>query len=103
MPASRYSSIDGSREYPIILDLFRLKQESDQTITDFFACMQFFWDQLALSDPAWRDPTNAQMYADRSDQHRFYQFLMAQRDDFEPVRGQIFAPLSSPYFGPGCL
>jgi hypothetical protein len=36
MLASRYSSIDGSREYQIILDLYRLKQESYQTITDFF-------------------------------------------------------------------
>lgn len=29
------------------------------------------------------------MYADRRDQHRLYQFLMALRDDFEPVRGQL--------------
>jgi hypothetical protein len=46
MLASRYSSIDGSREYQIILDLFRLKQESDQSITDFFAIMQFLWGPL---------------------------------------------------------
>jgi hypothetical protein len=44
MLASRYSSIDGSQEYQIILDLSRLKQESDQSITDFFARMQFLWD-----------------------------------------------------------
>jgi hypothetical protein len=66
-----------------------LKQESDQTITEFFARMQFLWDQLALSDPTWNDPTDAQMYADRRDQHCLYQFLMALRDDFEPVRGQL--------------
>jgi hypothetical protein len=29
MLASRYSSVDGSREYQLILDLYRLKQESD--------------------------------------------------------------------------
>jgi hypothetical protein len=29
------------------------------------------------------------MYADRRDQHRLYQFLMALQDDFEPVRGQL--------------
>jgi hypothetical protein len=51
--------------------------------------MQFLWDQLALSDPGWKDPTVAQMYADRRDQHRLYQFLMSLRDDFEPVRGQL--------------
>jgi hypothetical protein len=66
-----------------------LKQESDQTITEFFARMQFLWDQLALSDPTWNDPTDAQMYADRRDQHCLYQFLMALRDDFEPVCGQL--------------
>lgn len=89
MLASPYSSIDGSREYQIILDLFRLKQESDQFIIDFFARMQFLWDQLALSDPTWKDPSDAQMYADHRDQHRFYQFLMALQDDFELVRGQL--------------
>lgn len=76
MFASRYSSIDGSRVYRIILDLFRLKQEPDQTITDFFARMQFLEDQLDLSDPAWKDPTDAQMYVDRRDQHHLYQFPM---------------------------
>jgi hypothetical protein len=89
MLASRYSSIDGSREYQIILDLYRLKQDSNQTITDFFARMQFLWDQLAHSDPVWKVPTDSQMYADRKDQHHLYQFLMALRDDFEPVRGQL--------------
>jgi hypothetical protein len=72
MLASLYSSIDGSREYQIILDLFRLKQEFDQSITIFFARMQFLWDQLALSGPAWNDLTDAQMYADCRDQHRLY-------------------------------
>jgi hypothetical protein len=37
MLASRYSFVDGSREYQFILDLYRLKQEPYQTITDFFA------------------------------------------------------------------
>jgi len=59
MLASRYSFVDGSREYQLILDLYPLKQESDQTIIDFFARIQFLWDQLGLSDPAWKDPSDA--------------------------------------------
>jgi hypothetical protein len=98
MLASHYSSIDGSREYQIILDLYHLKQESNHTITDFFARMQFLWDQLALSDPAWKDPTDAQMYADRRDQHRLYQFLMALQDDFKLVRGQLLHRYPFPTF-----
>jgi hypothetical protein len=95
MLASSYSSIDGSREYQLILGLYRLKQEPDQTITDFFTRMQFLWDQLALSNPGWKDPTHAQMYAECRDQHCLYKFLMALQDDFEPVRGQLLhrAPL----------
>jgi hypothetical protein len=90
---SRYSSVDGSREYQLTLDLYRLKQEPDQTINDFFGRMQFLWDQLAFSDPAWKDPIDAQMYAEHRDQHRLYQLLMALHDDFEPVRGQLLFPL----------
>jgi hypothetical protein len=41
------------------------------------------------SDPAWKDPVDAQMYAKCRDQHCLYQFLMALRDDFEPVRGKL--------------
>jgi hypothetical protein len=53
------------------------------------------WDQLAISYPAWKDPTDAQMYVECRDQHRLYQFSMALRDDFEHVRGQLLqrAPL----------
>ncbi|XP_059454959.1 uncharacterized protein LOC132185165 [Corylus avellana] len=35
------------------------------------------------------DPTDAQMYITRRDQHRLHQFLMALRDAFEPVRVQL--------------
>lgn len=97
MLASRYSSADGSGEYQLMLELYHLKQESGQTINDLFARMQFLWDQLSLLDPAWKDPEDAQLYATRRDQHRLYQFLMALRDDFESVRGQLLhhTPLPS--------
>lgn len=74
---------------PAYLDLYHLKQEPDQTINDLFAHMQFLWDTLALSNPAWKDPTNAQVYAKCMDQHCLYLFLMTLHDDFELVRGQI--------------
>jgi hypothetical protein len=51
--------------------------------------MQFLWDQLALLDLAWKDPTDAQMYDERRDLHLIYQFFMALWGDFEPVRGQL--------------
>jgi hypothetical protein len=51
--------------------------------------MQFLWNQIDVSDPIWKDPTNAEMYVKRRDQHRLHQFLMALRDDFEPIRVQL--------------
>jgi hypothetical protein len=47
-----------------MLDLYHLKQELGQTINDFFAHIQFLWGHIALSDPAWKDPNDAQMYAE---------------------------------------
>jgi transposase InsO family protein len=89
MLASRYSSVDGAHEYQLLFELFHLRQEPGQTINDFLARMQFLWNQIDVSDPIWKDPADAQMYVTRRDQHRLHQFLMALRDDFEPVRVQL--------------
>ena len=51
--------------------------------------MQFLWNQIDVSNPIWKDPTNAEMYVKHRDQHRLHQFLMALRDDFEPVHVQL--------------
>jgi hypothetical protein len=100
MLASRYSSVDGSHEYYLLFELFHLRQELGQSINDFLAHMQFsffdklahmqfLWNQIDVSDPIWKDPTDAEMYVKCRDQHRLHQFLMALRDDFEPVCVQL--------------
>ena len=89
MLASRYSSVDGAHEYQLLFELFHLRQEPGQSINDFLARMQFLWNQIDVSDPIWKDPTDAEMYVTRRDQHRLHQFLMALHDDFEPVHVQL--------------
>jgi hypothetical protein len=89
MLASRYSSVDGAHEYQLLFELFQLRQELGQSINDFLARMQFLWNQIDVSDPIWKDPTDAKMYVKHRDQHCLHQFLMALRDDFEPVRVQL--------------
>jgi hypothetical protein len=89
MLASRYSFVDGAHEYQILFDLFHLRQEPGQSINDFLARMQFLLNQIDVSDPIWNDPTDAEMYVKRRDQHCLHQFLMALRDDFEPIRVQL--------------
>ena len=66
-----------------------MRQEFGQSINDFLAHMQFLWNQIDVSDLIWKDPTNPEMYVARRNQHALHQFLMALRDDFEPVRGQL--------------
>jgi hypothetical protein len=89
MMASCYSSVDGAHEYQLLFELFQLRQEPGQSINDFLAHMQFLWNQIDVSDPIWKDLTDAEMYVKCRDQHCLHQFLIALRDDFEPVRVQL--------------
>jgi hypothetical protein len=86
MLASRYSSVDGAHEYQLLFELFHLRQEPGQSINDFLARMQFLWNQIDVSDPIWKDPTDVEMYVKCRDQHHLHQFLMALCDDFAIVR-----------------
>jgi hypothetical protein len=89
MLASRYSSVDGAHEHQLLFELFHLRQEPGQSINDFLARMQFLWNQIDVSDPIRKDPTDDEMYVKRRDQHRLHQFLMALHDDFKPVHVQL--------------
>ena len=81
MLASRYSSVDGTHEYQLLFEFLHLRHEFGQSINDFLARMQFLWNQIYVSNPIWKDPSDAEMYVRRRNQHRLHQFLMALRDD----------------------
>jgi hypothetical protein len=66
-----------------------LRQESGQSINDFLAHMQLLWNQIDVSNPIWKDLADVKMYVTRRNQHHLHQFLMALRDDFEPVHVQL--------------
>jgi hypothetical protein len=53
-------------------------------------------DQLDLANPPWDTPNDAMRYATRRDQMRFYQFLMALHDDYEPVCSQLLHQIPIP-------
>jgi hypothetical protein len=66
MLASCYSSVDGAHKYQLLFELFHLRQEPGQSINDFLARMQFLWNQIDVSDPIWKDPTDAKVQWDPS-------------------------------------
>uniref|UniRef100_A0A2N9H4Y0 Uncharacterized protein n=1 Tax=Fagus sylvatica TaxID=28930 RepID=A0A2N9H4Y0_FAGSY len=56
----------------------------------------FIWTNLILLNPPWDTPNDAMRYATRRDQMRFYQFLMALHDDYEPVCSQLLHQIPIP-------
>jgi hypothetical protein len=82
MLAKRYSSPHGTQEYQLSIKQYQIRQDSGQSINDFFARFQFIWDQLDLADPPWDTPNDAMKYVTHRNQMRLYQFLMALHDDY---------------------
>ena len=51
--------------------------------------MNNLWDQLAISEPEWRCLEDAELFIKYKDNMRLVQFLMALRDDYEPMRANL--------------
>ena len=76
-------------KYQLVVELHQLRQESGQSINDYYDQLRFIWDQIDLSDPTWACSKDAQQYASIRDEFHFYEFLMSLHKDFEPIRGQL--------------
>jgi hypothetical protein len=96
MLAKRYFSPHGTRDYQLSIEQCQIRQDPDQSINDFFARLQFIWDQLDLVDPSWDTPNDAMKYATHRDQMCLYQFHMALHDDYEPVCGKLLHQIPTP-------
>ena len=51
MLAKRYSTTHSSMKYQLVVELHQLRQESGQSINDYYDQLRFVWDQIDLSDP----------------------------------------------------
>ena len=89
MLAKRHSTTHGSRKYQLVVELHQLRQESGQSINDYYDQLHFIWDQIDLSDPTWACSKDAQQYATIRDEFRLYEFLMSLHKDFKLIRGQL--------------
>ena len=70
-------------------------RQNDKSIQEFYNEMTSYWDQLALMEPAVLQTIDE--YVQYREKQRLVQFLMALRDQFEPLRGAILhrSPLPS--------
>ena len=97
MLAKRYSTTHGSMKYQLVVELHQLRQESEQSINDYYEQLCFIWDQIDLSDLAWACSKDAQQYASIRDEFRLYEFLMSLHKDFEPIRSQLINCSPAPF------
>jgi hypothetical protein len=74
-----------------------MRQESGQSISDYYSQTASMWEQLAAADPPLRYAEDINLFAKYKDRRRFTQFMMGLREDFEPTRAALLSrsPLSS--------
>lgn len=98
--ADRYNCTnDASLQYQIETRLYQLRQESGQSIADFFSEVDNLWDQLTVADPQFQCPADIKLFTTYRDRRKFIHFMMALRDDFEPTRASLLhrTPLPTLY------
>lgn len=97
MLASRYSGSDGAREHNLMVALYQLRQEPGQHITAFHSPMYFLYDQLAISEPIIKTPSEAKVINAHHEMVQLHQSMMRIHHEFESVRSQLLhlTPLPS--------
>ncbi|GFS37380.1 hypothetical protein Acr_00g0051640 [Actinidia rufa] len=89
-----YLESNFAKHYELEMSIRGTKQ-NDKSIQEFYNEMTSYWDQLALMEPAILQTIDE--YVQYREKQRLVQFLMAFRDQFEPLRGVILhrSPLPS--------
>jgi hypothetical protein len=96
--ATRYNcTYDFALEFHIKVKLYQMRQESGQSISDYYSQTASMWEQLAAADPPLRYAEDINLFAKYKDRRRFTQFMMGLHEDFEPTRATLLShsPLPS--------
>ena len=82
--ATRYNcTYNFTLEFHIEVKLYQMRQESSQSISDYYSQTAFMWKQLAAADPPLRYAEDIDLFAKYKDRCRFTQFMIGLREDFE--------------------
>ncbi|GFS35873.1 hypothetical protein Acr_00g0042610 [Actinidia rufa] len=87
--AERYSSVDGTNEYQLGLELHHLRFDSGQTLTNFYNKLSNLWNHLAQFEPTWTCPIDAAAFYAYRDRSRLCHFLMVLPPDYEHIRASL--------------
>jgi hypothetical protein len=84
--ATRYNcTYDFALEFHIEVKFYKMRQESSQSISDYYSQIASMWEQLAAADPPLRYAEDINLFAKYKDRRRFTQVMMGLHEDFEPT------------------
>ena len=90
--ADRYNCTnDSSLEFHIESKLYQMRQETSQSISDFYSQTSTMWEQLSAVDPPLVCFKDIELLVKYRDRRKFMHFMMGLREDFEPTRASLLS------------
>ena len=87
---------DSSLEFHIESKLYQMRQETGQSISDFYSQTSTMWEQLSAVDPPLVCSKDIELFVKYQDRHKFMYFMMGLREDFEPTRTSLLSRSPTP-------
>ena len=82
---------DSSLEFHIKLKLYQMRQETGQSIYDFYSQTSTMWEQLSAVDPPLVCSKDIELFVKYRDRRKFMYFMMGLREDFEPTKASLLS------------
>ena len=82
---------NSSLEFHIKLKLYQMRQETGQSIYDFYSQTSTMWEQLSAVDPPLVCSKDIELFVKYRDRRKFMYFMMGLREDFEPTRASLLS------------
>ena len=82
---------DSSLEFHIKLKLYQMRQETSQSIYDFYSQTSTMWEQLSAVDPPLVCSKDIELFVKYRDRRKFMYFMMGLCEDFEPTRASLLS------------
>ena len=73
-----------------------MRQETGQSIFDFYSQTSTMWEQLSAADPPLVCSKDIELFVKYRDRRKFMHFMMGLREDFEPTRASLFGRSPTP-------
>ena len=87
---------DSSLEFHIESKLYQMRQETGQSISDFYSQTSTMWEQLSAADPPLVCSKDIELFVKYRDRRKFMHFMMGLREDFEPTRASLLRQSLTP-------